>query len=159
MPPSQAELALGCTGMSLPTSMTTYSTLHRFVYVLAILATVSLNFMRARLESARLTKSFVQLVASQATITATFSLFQQVINLKSLPPCVLPRSSRSCYLTITIQSTNAIHIGDNPRTNLHSFNQLGSLCWHDHLCSNLPGSFKAYERIWVSPGLGGSLQY
>ncbi|KAG8832168.1 hypothetical protein FRC17_001875, partial [Serendipita sp. 399] len=57
------------------------------VYVVAILAT---------------------LVASQATITATFSLFQQVINLRSLPPVRMRYTSNTVQGQIYIPSVNWI---------------------------------------------------
>ncbi|KAG8800880.1 hypothetical protein FRC19_008514 [Serendipita sp. 401] len=59
--------------------------LYWFVYVVAILAT---------------------LVASQATITATFSLFQQLINLRSLPPVRMRYTSNTVQGQIYIPSVN-----------------------------------------------------
>ncbi|PVG00638.1 potassium transporter [Serendipita vermifera] len=59
--------------------------LYWIVYVFAILAT---------------------LVASQATITATFSLFQQVINLRSLPPVRMRHTSDTVQGQIYIPSVN-----------------------------------------------------
>lgn len=61
------------------------SGMYWFVYVIAILAT---------------------LVASQATITATFSLFQQVINLRSLPPVRMRYTSETIQGQIYIPSIN-----------------------------------------------------
>lgn len=46
------------------------------------------------------------LVASQATITATFSLFQQVINLRSLPPVRMRYTSETVQGQIYIPSVN-----------------------------------------------------
>ncbi|KAG8798547.1 hypothetical protein FRC16_007060 [Serendipita sp. 398] len=59
--------------------------LYWVVYVVAILATI---------------------VASQATITATFSLFQQVINLRSLPPVRMRYTSNTVQGQIYIPSIN-----------------------------------------------------
>lgn len=57
-------------------------------------------------------------------ITATFSLVQQLINMRNLPAFVFRNFDHDSLLTRP-QIPHGIYVGDTPRTSVHPDHQLG----------------------------------
>src|SRR5882757_6219967 len=66
------------------------------------------------------------LIASQAMITATFSLIQQLVNMKCLPSYTPSLAWHRAWLTHVVQVTHGTYIGQNPGSNLYTRRKLDS---------------------------------
>lgn len=66
------------------------------------------------------------LIASQAMITATFSLVQQLLNMKCLPSYELFLAWGLAQLTITFQATHGAYIGKNSGSSIYTNRKLAS---------------------------------
>jgi K+ transporter len=66
------------------------------------------------------------LIASQAMITATFSLVQQLVNMRCLPSYASFLASNSAWLTHVVQAMHGAYIGQCPGSNLYTRRKLDS---------------------------------